>query len=57
MKVEKTKKFILCRDLEVTNEYDNKLQVLKVTFDEDEGKKKFVGFSKLMPKMTIVTIA
>lgn len=46
MKIEKTKKLILCRDLEVTNEDDNKLQVLKVTFDEDEEKNIISGILK-----------
>jgi hypothetical protein len=46
MKIEKTKKFILCRDLEVTNEDDNRLQVLKITFDEDEEKKIVSGVHK-----------
>jgi hypothetical protein len=50
MKIEKTKKFILCRDLEVTNEDDNKLQVLKVTFDEDEENNIVGGVFKIDAK-------
>ncbi len=40
----------MCRDLEVTNEDDNKLQVLKVTFDEDEEKDIIRGVFKIDAK-------
>lgn len=46
----KTKKFILCKDLEVINEDDNKLQVLKVAFDEDEEKYIVCGVLKIDAK-------